>query len=287
MPTKDQVLGALERLHDYEAVARALSVPPGQAYLIATGLPADGGDSFAPCDIERPGVLEGSTQHLVYGGSEPERPSTKGHESVHAWVGRRVAADGPMRRAAETEATARGAVTAEADIHSVLTQDHDQVMGMLKRLKAISGVTGGGSPLSQSRRKAMVEQIAAALSKHEAAEEECLWPVVRSVLEKGDAVVEVALSEEQESKDIRAKLGKAPPNEERFDELAEQLDTATRKHVAFEDRLLLALRGTMSMEDRRALGRRFREAAGKPPPAAQGAASQEVPEADGNPTRED
>jgi hypothetical protein len=51
---------------DYRAAGQALGVPAGQAYLVATGLPADGSDTFTPQELDRPGVLPGSTQQLVH-----------------------------------------------------------------------------------------------------------------------------------------------------------------------------------------------------------------------------
>jgi hypothetical protein len=34
--------------------------------MVAIGLPADGGDTFPPGELDRPGALPGRTQHLVY-----------------------------------------------------------------------------------------------------------------------------------------------------------------------------------------------------------------------------
>jgi hypothetical protein len=42
MPTRAQVLELLERGGTYATAAQALGIAPGQAYMIATGRPADG-----------------------------------------------------------------------------------------------------------------------------------------------------------------------------------------------------------------------------------------------------
>ncbi|HET6917679.1 MAG TPA: hypothetical protein VFH56_16450 [Acidimicrobiales bacterium] len=42
MPTRSQVLESIGADCDYESAATPLRIPAGQAYLIATGLPADG-----------------------------------------------------------------------------------------------------------------------------------------------------------------------------------------------------------------------------------------------------
>lgn len=104
MPTKEQVRQLLGDGVDYETVGRALGIPPGQAYLIATGVPADGSDSVPDQDVEqRPGFLP-SSQRLV--NPPHENPTSK--QSVREWLQRRVAADEQMRtairqRAAESE----------------------------------------------------------------------------------------------------------------------------------------------------------------------------------------
>lgn len=43
MPTREQVLRQVEQGRTYEEIAVDLGVRAGQAYLIATGIPADGG----------------------------------------------------------------------------------------------------------------------------------------------------------------------------------------------------------------------------------------------------
>ena len=99
MPTRDQVLAVLqEHGGDYEAASRALGIWPGRAYLIATGMPADGSDAYTEEELRRPGVLPGSTQHLVSRHSPPHNPTTD--PDVHRWVRARVDLDPAMRAAA-------------------------------------------------------------------------------------------------------------------------------------------------------------------------------------------
>ena len=104
--------------------------------------------------------------------------------------------------------------------------------------------------------------IAAALSRHESAEEEHFWPWVRSVLEDGDELASTASGQEKEGKDLLTALGRAKPSEERFDELAAEFEKACRKHVAFEDQVLLKLRDATSPQDRAAVGECFLRAYG-------------------------
>jgi hemerythrin-like domain-containing protein len=178
---------------------------------------------------------------------------------VHDWIRRRAASDAPMQAAAR----ARDAGQAEppedgdTDIMFVLSRQHDHVTALMKQLKAIPGVSKGGSAAHQSRRASIVDMIAVALSRHEAAEEEHFWPWVRSVLDDGAELAAAAFEQEQQGKDLLAALGREKPSEERFDELAQELDKAARKHVAFEDRVLLKLRDATGPQDRRRVGQRF------------------------------
>lgn len=276
MPTREQVLMALRTTDDYRRVGAMLGVPPGQAYLIGTGLPADGGDTFPPQELdERPGVLETSTQFLVTHHSPPENPTTKPH--VHDWIRRMAAADDQMRRSARARDAAPGEVLEpeETDICTVLTRDHDQVTALIKQLETVPGVTAGGSEVHQSRRKSIADMVTVALSQHEATEQEHFWPVVRQKFQDGDQVVRQALEQEQEGKDLLEALGETPASDERFDELATELEKAASKHVAFEDVVLLALRRDMDLEERRQLGERFRSA------ERRGKAGQETGDQDG------
>jgi hypothetical protein len=97
VPTRQQALSAYRESEDYRAVGRALGIPAGQAYLVATGLPADGGDAFPPGEANRPGVLPGSTQHLVYEPVTVGNPT--GKPETAEWVKQRAAADTPMQAA--------------------------------------------------------------------------------------------------------------------------------------------------------------------------------------------
>jgi hypothetical protein len=85
--TRAQVLELLKAGHSYETAARELKIPPGQAYMIATGLPADGGDAPSPEDLAGKPLLAGGSQQLV---NPPAfNPTRKPH--VLDWVRARAA----------------------------------------------------------------------------------------------------------------------------------------------------------------------------------------------------
>jgi hypothetical protein len=87
--TRAQVLELLEQGHTYETAARELRIPAGQAYMIATGLPADGSDVPSPEELSAKPVLPGSSQQLV--NPPPFNPTRK--QQVVDWVRMRAGRD--------------------------------------------------------------------------------------------------------------------------------------------------------------------------------------------------
>jgi transposase len=88
LPSRERVLALVQTGHTYEQAARALGVEPGLAYLLATGVAADGSDSLSPEDRQRPGLLA-SSQALA---NPPLRHTERKPETV-AWVKARAAKD--------------------------------------------------------------------------------------------------------------------------------------------------------------------------------------------------
>ena len=87
MPTRAQVLELLDAGHSYESAARELRIPPGQAFMIATGLPADGSDAPHPDELRDKRALPGSSQHLV----NPPAFNPTRDETMIDWVKARAA----------------------------------------------------------------------------------------------------------------------------------------------------------------------------------------------------
>jgi hypothetical protein len=251
VPTRDQVRRLLEQGHDYPEIARRLGAPPGQAYLIGTGIPADGGDTYTDAERQRPGVLP-TAQHLL--GQEAVNPTTK--QAVLNWIKARVSADEQMKAAARQRDAEPGDIV-DPDDHDalvVLTRDHNQLKALQEQLEALPSHTTGGSAAQLSQRKSIVDMITAKLSQHEAAEEQYFWPAVREALPDGDHKADEAIEQEQQGKDTLTALGKLEPDTDEFDELVEQLVLLLRKHVAYEEKLFLELKSAMSDQARRELG---------------------------------
>jgi hypothetical protein len=90
------VLALLQQGLTYEEAGERLGVPPGQAYLVATGIPADGGDTVTAEQRRRPGMLPSRSQRLV----NPNEVNPTHRDDVLDWIRSRLLADEPMRAAA-------------------------------------------------------------------------------------------------------------------------------------------------------------------------------------------
>lgn len=257
MPTREQVRRLLDDGFDYGAVGQRLGIPPGQAYLIATGVPADGSDTVTEEQAGQPGFLP-SSQHLA--NPPHENPTAK--ESVAVWLRARVGSDEQMRTALrrrtatppeidpELEQRSHGAIT-------VLGRQHNQVKYLLKQLETLPSHTTGGSPEQISARKSIVDMITVRLSEHEAIEEEHFWPLVRGSVPDGGTYADQALAQEQQGKDTLTELGRLEPDTREFDELVERLVAELREHVAFEDTVFLKVNEAVPQEDLDRLGEKL------------------------------
>jgi len=105
VPTREQVRRLLDTGIGYESAARRLSLHPGLAYLIATGVPADGGDTLTEEERSAPYMM-GASQRLV--NQPPQNPTT--NDQVERWMRARATADFPMQAAARARAGEAGPV---------------------------------------------------------------------------------------------------------------------------------------------------------------------------------
>jgi hemerythrin HHE cation binding domain-containing protein len=128
----------------------------------------------------------------------------------------------------------------------VLASDHEQVMRLLSQFGAAPAASGINDSLLAARKK-MAEILVIEESKHEAAEEMYFWPAVRKHLPDGDKLADQAISQEQEGKEILAKLDKLDADNPEFDRLIGEFIKAARDHIAFEEtRVWPGLRSAMT-----------------------------------------
>lgn len=134
------------------------------------------------------------------------------------------------------------------DVIAILSRQHAQAWYLLKQLQALPSFADGGSAGQLSARKSIVDMLAIRVSDHEAIEEAHFWPLVREALPGGDRYAELGLRQRKEGRDALAELGELHPDSRRFDELADLLAAYLRRHVAFENKLFLAMRESLSAE---------------------------------------
>ncbi len=270
MASRQQVRELLDNGLDYADAGKRLGIPPGQAYMIATGIPADGGD--APAEYpSRPAVLPAS-QHLA----NPPHDNPTSSQRVRDWMAARAAADRPMQEAAARRTAEPGPAKAEdpenpeaqgfsRDLTMVLTRQHNQVRALLQQLQALPGHKTGGTAEDLAARKSIVGMITVRLDRHEMAEERYLWPAVRKAIEDGDDLADQALSQEREGTQTLARLGTLEPDTDEFDEGVERLVAQLRKHVAYEGQVFTRLREAVPDSERERLGRKIEAAAKRGP----------------------
>jgi hypothetical protein len=149
-----------------------------------------------------------------------------------------------------------------ADVFTVLGQDHLEVERMLAELEKGPSRATGASQDQLALRKKMTEQLIIEESKHEALEEMYFWPVVRDHLRDGDTLADRATGQEQEAKEVLAKLDKLDPGDAEFETLLAAFTGAAREHIRFEETAVWpGLRTALNTERAAELGTQI--AAGK------------------------
>jgi hemerythrin superfamily protein len=135
----------------------------------------------------------------------------------------------------------------------LIKQDHDVVEGLFQRWEEVSSGPGG--------RRELVETIIRELSVHAAIEEQALYPVMRQALPDGDRLVEEALQEHQEAKEVLAALDRKGPDEADFEPTVDSLIKDVRHHVQEEEgELLPKLQSALSQDRLEDLGRKLEAA---------------------------
>ena len=94
---------------------------------------------------------------------------------------------------------------ARQDALELLASDHREVEQLFSMMEA-ARKTG-----AKDEQRHIAERVVHELSVHAVAEEEILYPLMRKVLDDGDARVEDALSEHQEAKELLASIDGADP----------------------------------------------------------------------------
>jgi hemerythrin-like domain-containing protein len=147
-----------------------------------------------------------------------------------------------------------------ADVFTVLARDHEEVKGMLAELEKGPTKATGASQDQLAMRKKMTEELIIEESKHEALEEMYFWPVVRDHLPNGDTLADEATGQEQEAKEVLAKLDKLDAGDTEFEKLLGMFIGAAREHIQFEEtQVWPGLRSALNTERAAELGTQIAE----------------------------
>lgn len=151
------------------------------------------------------------------------------------------------------------------DVFEVLSADHADVKGMLTVLQESPG-HDQASDAVQAARQDVADYLIMDSSRHEAAEEQYFWPIVRQRLRDGQALADKAISQEQRAKEILARLDKSSSRDEEFDRLLAEYIPAARQHIAFEEsRVWPGLRPLLTPDEAQDLGAKIQAAEEKGP----------------------
>jgi hemerythrin superfamily protein len=138
------------------------------------------------------------------------------------------------------------------DAVSLIEQDHRNVEDLFKQFE-----TAG--PQAYKTKDDLVLQITQELTAHATIEEEVFYPaVVASAAEEGKELVEEAVEEHQEVKQLLAELGQMTAQDDGFDDKVQTLIDNVRHHVEEEEsEMLPQARQVLGTERLRQLGERM------------------------------
>jgi hypothetical protein len=146
------------------------------------------------------------------------------------------------------------------DVFDVLGEDHREVKRILMELERGPTAMAGASDSHLALRKKMAEQLIIEESKHEALEEMYFWPVVRDKLGDGGRLAGTATGQEQEGKEVLAKLDKLDAHQPEFEQLLSTFIAAGRDHISYEEsQVWPRLRSALTPDEARRIGDKIAE----------------------------
>jgi len=133
----------------------------------------------------------------------------------------------------------------------ILLEQHNQI----KQLFALVESTEGEA------RQREFDHLRALLAVHETAEEEVLRPVTRDAIPQGDAVADARMAEENEAKEVLAKLEKMGCESPEFMTTFQQFKRSVLAHAEHEEHEEFpGVRSSKSAEDLKKMGKRIKMA---------------------------
>lgn len=115
---------------------------------------------------------------------------------------------------------------------AVLMADHERQLELINRLTGGAGFPASDDP---KERKATATRLVIEASRHEAIEEQLLWPTVREALDNGDDLARAGIDQEQLAKRLLHEIDHMSPGNEEFASVIDRISGAVRDHVTFEE----------------------------------------------------
>ena len=113
---------------------------------------------------------------------------------------------------------------------AILKDDHEKVTKLFKQFKSADNAN------NDTKKSAIVEEIAAALNVHASVEEEIFYPAVKKArAEETKDEVREAYEEHKQIKALLAALSKTTPDDETFDSKVKVLQEDVEHHVKEEE----------------------------------------------------
>lgn len=146
------------------------------------------------------------------------------------------------------------------DPFELLAQDHENVRSMLDQLRR-SSPTALTTESEANLRKAAVDRLVAAESRHEAVEEMYFWPAVASLVPEGRVMADRGREQEDQAKQLLQMLDKTQPREVSFEKLVAQFIPPALEHIAYEEEVVWPeLRSKLSADAAAELGEKLAKA---------------------------
>lgn len=138
------------------------------------------------------------------------------------------------------------------DLVSALLEDHQAVKQLFGRFDAVRASRAGGS------QGELFCELTYELVRHEVAEEEVLYPAVRSVLPNGGPLADARIGEQSEAEETLAEMEKLDPGSATFSAKLTELRSDVLAHAEREEREVFApLRSSLDLAHLESLGMRY------------------------------
>jgi hemerythrin superfamily protein len=142
-----------------------------------------------------------------------------------------------------------GSVEENADAIEILIAQHNQIKQLFVLVESSEG----------DERQREFDHLRALLAVHETAEEEVVRPVTRSSVPNGEAVADARIEEENEAKEVLAKLEKLGTGSSEFMPTFLELKKSVLAHAETEEHEEFpALRASQSADELRQMGKRIK-----------------------------